>query len=50
MGKKNSKGKREQATAPATRTPAEKAQATREKLNFTTEQILDAVKSVGHPA
>jgi hypothetical protein len=58
MGKKNNKAKREQAahveekpaseTKPAT--PAEKAQATREKLNFTEAQLIEAVKSVDHAA
>lgn len=45
MGKKNSKAKREQAAAPAA-TPT----ATREKLQFTEAQLIEAVKGVGHPA
>jgi protocatechuate 3,4-dioxygenase beta subunit len=51
MGKK---AKREQAAAPAANATPQAAttakQATREKLEFTTEQILEATRSVGHPA
>jgi len=58
MGKKNSKAKREQAAAPATNATQPAAKATnsakpaveRPKLDFTTEQVLKAVKAVGHPA
>ena len=42
------RAKAPKAEKPAT--PAEKAQATREKLQFTEAQLIEAVKSVGHTA
>jgi len=42
------KAKTPKVEKPAT--SAEKAQATREKLNFTEAQLIAAVKSVGHAA
>jgi len=38
------------AEKPKATTPAEKAQATRKKLQFTEAQLIHAVKSVGHAA
>lgn len=55
MSKNKKAGKREQATAPATQPAATTAKTAtpkveRPKLDFTTEQVLKAVKAVGHPA